>query len=185
MAIEKGVWTWTGFSGAPGYSVFYATPAMGLSGVIKTFFESVKALIPQDVNIASPSSGDTLNELSGQLLGTWSGGVGGSTQGTSANPWAAPVGASITWLTDGVVNGRRVRGRTFLVPLNTGAYDYQGSLQATAISTLQTAANALVTSAAGDLLIWHRPVNGGGGSVHAVTGARVADKAAILRSRRD
>ncbi len=185
MAIDKGVWTWTGFAGAPGYSVFYATPDMGISGVIKTFFESMKTLIPSVINIASPTTGDRLNELSGQLTGTWTGGVGGSTQGTGGGDFAGPAGLSITWLTDGVVNGRRVRGRTFIVPIIATSYDNTGSLDTGVVSQAQSAADALVTAAAGNLLVWHRPVNGGGGSVHPVTGARVADKAAILRSRRD
>lgn len=185
MAIDKGVWTWTGFAGAPGYSVFYATPALGLSGVVKTFFESIKQFLPTTVNIASPSSGDTINELSGTLLGSWSGGVGGSTQGTGVGDYAAPAGLSVQWLTDGVVNGRRVRGRTFIVPILASTFDGQGNIDTAALNTVQSAADALVTAAAGELHVWHRPVNGGGGSIHAITGARVADRAAILRSRRD
>lgn len=185
MAIDKGVWTWSGFTGAPGYSVFYATPAMGLSGVVKTFFESIKQYLPSNVQILSPSSGDTINELSGTLIGGWSGGVGGTTTGTGVGDYAAPVGASVQWLTEGVVNGRRVRGRTFIVPIISSSFDPTGSLDTAVQASIQSAADALVTAAAGDLFVWHRPVNGGGGSIHPITGARVADRAAVLRSRRD
>ena len=184
MTIDKGVWTWTGIPSGPGYSIFYATPDMGLSGDIKTFFESIKNYLPSSVTIESPSSGDRLDEATGMLTGVWSGGVGGSTVGLADPKHSAPAGASVTWLTAGIVNGKRVRGRTFLVPLSVNAYQADGTLDNTAYGVIQSAADALVASAAGDLLVWHRPVAGAGGSAHPVTGAKVSDRVSILTSRR-
>lgn len=185
MAIDKGVWTWTGFSGAPGYSIFYATPDVGLSGVINTFWGTVAEYLPTAVTIAGPTTGDRLDETTGTLTGTWTGGAGGTEPGRGAGAFAAPAGVSVTWLTAGVKNGRRVRGRTFIVPIIASAYANDGSLETTAHAELQAAADALVAAAAGDLKVWSRPVGGVGGSAYPVTGARVADRVSILRSRRD
>lgn len=185
MAIDKGVFTWTGFSGAPGYSVFYATPDMGISGDIKTFFTAIDDYIPSGVNIQCPTSGDRLDEATGQLLETWSGGVGGTVQGQVAGNYASPAGICVNWLTNGVVNGRRVRGRTFIVPTAANIFAADGTLADNHLAVFQAAADALVASAAGDLLVWHRPVGGAGGSAHAIVAARVSDKVSVLRSRRD
>ena len=184
MAIDKGVWTWSGFPGAPGYSIFYATPGTGISGDIKTFFTSCRTEMPSSVTITSPTGGDSFDPVTGTLTGTWSGGVGGTTVGMSAAAYAGPAGACVTWLTSGIANGRRVRGRTFLVPLSSSAYQTDGSLAPGSLTALQAAADTLVSSSAGNLLVWHRPVGGGGGSAHPVVGAKVSDRVAVLRSRR-
>lgn len=184
MAIDKGVFEWQGFPGAPGYSVFYATPDMGVSGLIKTFFSSIASILPNNVLIACPTVGDRLDEATGLLTGTWSGGVGGSVPGTYSGVYPGPAGAAITWETAGIARGRRVRGRTFIVPIVGDAFQNDGSLGAGALATLQTAADTLVSGAAGDLLVWSRPRLGAGGSAHPIVSARVSDRVAVLRSRR-
>lgn len=184
MAIDKGIWTWSGFPGAPGYSILYATPGAGISGDVQAFFTAVRTELPSSVSITGPTGGDSIDPVTGTLTGTWSGGTGGTINGMSAAVYAGPAGAVVTWLTDGIANGRRVRGRTFLVPLSSSAYQTDGSLLAGSLTAIQSAANALVSSAAGNLLVWHRPVGGVGGSAHAVTGAKVSDRVAVLRSRR-
>lgn len=184
MAIDKGVFVWSGFPGGPGYSVFYATPGMGIAGDLRAFFDNIKTYIPSSVSIDPPESGDTIDEATGQLTATWTGASLSNVIGSSNDVYAGGVGASITWLTGGVVNGRRVAGRTFLVPLASNAYDLDGSLTSLAYTALDTAASALVSSTAGDLLVWHRPVGGVGGSAHPVTGYRIRDRVAVLSSRR-
>lgn len=165
-------------------SVFYATPDAGVSTDIKAFFEAIKGFIPNGINIQCPSEGERINEVNGQLQSVWTGGVGGQVICNGAQANAAGVGAVVTWKTGSVVNGNRVTGRTFLVPLFTTAYATDGTLVETTRSAIQTAVDNLVTAAAGDLLIWHRPVGGAGGSAHAVVSGRVSDTVATLRTRR-
>ena len=184
MAIDKGVWVWNGLPGGSGYSIFYATPDMGVSGLIKTFWDSIVAALPSGVSVTGPTEGDRLDESTGTLTGVWTGGAGGTTVGTGAPHFAAPTGACVTWHTGGIVNGKRVRGRTFLVPLTGDAYQDDGSLRENIRATMQAAVDALVSAAAGDLLVWHRPVGGLGGSAHPVVSGRISDRAAILTSRR-
>jgi len=184
MTIDKGVFTWSGIPTGPGYSVFYATPNMGVAADLKLFFETIKGFIPTGVQIDCPTEGDQLDETTGTLTGVWTGGPGGSVVCNGAAQRAGGVGAVITWQTAGIVNGRKVRGRTFLVPLFTDAYDVNGTLLETVRSTIQGAVDLLVADTAGDLLVWHRPVGGVGGSAHAVVSGRVSDTVAVLRSRR-
>lgn len=184
MTIDKGVWVWNGIPGGSGYSILYATPGMGVSGLIKTFFSSIAAALPSGVSVTTPTEGDQIDEATGTLTGVWTGGAGGTTVGTGAPHFAAPTGACVTWSTDGIVNGKRVRGRTFLVPLTGDAYQDDGSLRENIRTLMQTAVDTLVSGAAGDLLVWHRPVGGVGGSAHPVVAGRISDRAAILTSRR-
>lgn len=184
MAVDKGVFVWSGFPGGPGYSIFYATANAGMAANLRAFFDNIKAYIPSSVTIDPPESGDVIDEATGTLQGTWVGGALSNVVGASNDVYAGGVGASITWETSGVVNGRRVRGRTFLVPLASNAYQLDGSLAPLAYTALQGAANSLLTAAAGDLLVWHRPIGGAGGSVHPITGFRLADRVSVLRSRR-
>ena len=105
--------------------------------------------------------------------------------GTGAVGAAAGVGACVSWLTGGIVGGRRLRGRTFLVPLHNSTYDTDGTFTSgvlTALTAFQTAMRA-----AGPLAVWHRPTTPGGtdGTSYGVIGARVRDRVAFLSSRRD
>lgn len=175
---------WENFTGAPGYSVFYAvaSPTSTLRGQIGGLFGQVSQYLPNGLTVTIPDQGDILEETTGQITGTWnelSGAVVAT--GSSGASYAGSAGAVINWKTAAVVNGHRVRGRTFLVPLASG-YETNGTLTTACRGALQTAANAVTF---GSLGIWHRPVNGSGGSWHQITSAVVPDMAAVLRSRRD
>lgn len=105
--------------------------------------------------------------------------------GTGSGNYSAPSGAVITWLTGQVHQGRRVRGRTFFVPLASTAFDSTGTLATTFLTNLRNAATAYVASAANPC-IWARPDPGTtNGAAFAVAAGSVADKVAILSSRRD
>lgn len=183
--IDKLVVTWSGIAGGTGYSVFYATPGAGVRAHILTFLQAIADQLPAGVNLSVPATGDTIDDATGTLVSSWASGVDTQVIGSANGAFAAPAGACITWDTDGIANGRRVRGRTFLVPLGGTALDTGGTLSGTALNDIRAAATALVDAAAGDFLVWHRPTAGVGGSSHSVVGSRLADKAAVLRSRRD
>jgi hypothetical protein len=91
----------------------------------------------------------------------------------------------ITWLTGLVHQGRRVRGRTFLVPTANQFFDTNGTLAAAFLTNLRTAAAAYIATAVNPA-IWARPDPGTtNGAAFAVAAASVADKVAVLTSRRD
>lgn len=146
--------------------------------------------LPLGVTVTIPGTGDTIDDRTGHITGTWS--TGAAVQATasgSANA-AAGAGACITWTTGGIVNGpsgipRRLRGRTFLVPLTTACYDSDGTLTAATFADVATFGTNL--RAAGPLAVWHRPTTKGGtdGNSYAVLSHKVRDKVAWLGSRRD
>lgn len=179
---------WQGWPGSPGVSQFYMKQSPDYQGVVddlRTFFDAVKALLPSGLTVQVPVSGDTLNDNTGGIVGSWSATTPPLVvTGTGAGAYAGNAGAVIHWLTLAVVNGRRLRGRTFLVPLISTAYDTAGSLSTAALSTLSTAAGNLNITSGADLVVWHRPVNGAGGSSEIFNSVRVPDLAVSLRSRR-
>jgi hypothetical protein len=185
---------WQGWPGSPGVSQFYLdnVPAQSSIDAIRAFFFSQAGILPAGLTINVPGSGDIVEDVSGQLAGTWSVGTTPATvTGTGAGVYAGNAGAVVHWLTTTVALKRRLRGRTFLVPLVSSAYDASGSLSTAALGSLQNNAAAMVTTMAGNMVVWHRPViqKGTGailrpGSSGDVTAARVPDLAVSLRSRR-
>lgn len=148
-------------------------------------FDAAAALFPIDLTITVPGTGDTIDDTTGELTGVWTAAGGDTTTGTTAFGSAAGVGACITWNTGGIVNGRRLRGRTFIVPIHAQNYATDGTLVTSSLSALQTLANSL--QAAGPMGIWHRPTTVGGsdGTSYGVISNKVRDKVAFLSSRRD
>lgn len=130
---------------------------------------------------------DTLDPATGTITGSDSvtGWTVAGTQGTAYLPPATQLVA--TWLTAGIVNGRRVKGRTFLGPLAYVDSDSDGTPNAIRLGHLQALLDAWHNNGATSVYscVWHRPVGGVGGSDHEITSASKKDKYAVLRSRRD
>jgi hypothetical protein len=179
--------TWNGFPGAPGVTTLYWDAAAATPNLAawNTCLTAIAGRIPADVVFQSQNTGDVLDDATGAIIGVWTGAVQASVPGTGVGAYSAPAGAHANWRSAGIVSGHRVRGRTFLVPLIGTAFDADGSLSATALTTLRNAFTTFQAAAAPDLLVWHRPVGGGGGNSFPVTSVDIPDKSAILRSRRD
>jgi len=149
-----------------------------------TFFGAVKGLIPSVTTITVPTNGDLVDDITGVLSGSWTGGTGGATACTGAGNYFAGVGAYINWGTPLIINGRRLRGRTFICPLTVNQSDSNGTLLAAAVTTLTTAASTL--AATGHITCWHRPTSPGAsnGASATITSATVPDQVTSLRTRR-
>lgn len=194
MALYRVKARWTGFTGAPGLSVFHfhdesnfasATPAAAAAAV-RAFFQANVALLPGGVTISVENQVELINEGSGELEDI----VGIATQtpttGTATAGFSAPSGVVVHWLTNGVRNGRRVRGKTFLVPQVGSIYQADGTIANAFIGNYTTAAQALIDDPASAFVVYGRPTQGGtDGQAFLVTGTRVPDMVAVLRSRRD
>nr|CRY96699.1 hypothetical protein [uncultured prokaryote] len=193
MAMTRFTAVWSGFRGAPGYSNFYFGGDGTVPGEIeadaariRTFFNDIRDLLPTGLSVRIQPEAATIDETTGNITDLTA--FDAPSQvigGTNAN-YSAASGAVVNWLTGTYVNGRRLRGKTFLVPLTTSAYDGSGDLTGTALGTLQTAANDLVGEVGERaLVVWSRPKNGSGGQSALVVSATVPDLGAILKSRRD
>jgi hypothetical protein len=190
---------WQGFTGSPGWSNFYFDDATGdllsnadaiaVADRVKTFFTNIKGMFPNVVNWKIQSDVEVIAESTGELIGVEAipdipaiVGTGGATG------YSAATGFVVTWRTAGVRTGRRVRGRTFLVPAASISYGTDGTIETVTLGTL-TAQAALLANTAGTipLGVWSRPTAPGAadGAWYPVNAATVPDMAAVLRSRRD
>lgn len=124
------------------------------------------------------STGELQQIFSADGSGVITGGVSGQ-----AVPRAAQ--ALIRWHTADIVNGRSVRGRTFVPGIPASQLTDAGGLASDFVTQLRGEAEELLADTGGSLVVWHRPVNGAGGSEHLVTSASVWDQFAMLTSRRD
>lgn len=178
---------WGSWPGAPGVSTFYTFGGNLDNDVaaIRAFFNSVAGLMPTGLTLSVPGVGDTIDDATGLINGAWNATAAPAiVTGSSGLSYAGNAGSIVHWFTAGVANGHRVRGQTFLVPLTNVAFDTAGSIATAALTTIRNAGTALISSGAGDLRIWHRPVGGAGGSSFVVLTSSVPDLAITLRSRR-
>lgn len=148
-------------------------------------YGALATVLTLNTGITVPSSGDTIEDTTGDLVDVWVGAGGGALVGTAGQNAAAGVGACVTWTTGAIVDARRLRGRTFLVPLSTAAYDSDGTLTGPGKIALENFTAALI--GAGGLGVWHRPTTVGGadGTSSSVLSGKVRDRVAYLSSRRD
>lgn len=177
------------WSGVPvvggGVSTFYFNGVhTGFLADLSAFFTSVGAYIAGGVTFSFPSSGDLIDDVTGALTGTWTEPSQPSVASSGIGQFANGVGTRVVWPTSGVTNNRRVKGSTFLVPLTVGVYTGSGHLDDTIRGNIDTAATALFSASAGEMVIWTRPVAGAGGQSSTVIGADVPDQVSWLRSRR-
>lgn len=184
---------WSGGTIGAGFTNLFFTEGVGTaqqaSDATRAFmhdaFGGSGASLPSAVTMTFPSSLDVMESDNGLLLFSVPVTPGASFTGLGAGVYAAPAGASVTWVTSGVVNGHRVAGRTFLVPMASTAFQNDGTLSGTTITEINAAAAALI-AAPPEFAIWHRPESfaAGGGSTHPVLAFKLADKVSVLTSRR-
>lgn len=187
----------TGFTGGPGLMTQYFSPAVAgfNEAIAQLAVDRVRdallagaELWPSSFSFQVEGTVDELDEATGQLvdsLTVTSRTVAGT--GTGSNMGPAPAGAVVVWKTGEIKAGKRVQGRTFLVPLLSTAYQQDGTLNANILTSAGEFAAAMNDAGATDLVhvVWSRPRPGLAGSKHGITGYSVADKVAVLRSRRD
>lgn len=181
---------WSGFAGAPGTSTFHFNGALSTgqadsaAAIVRAFFLTMQTRVPAGVQVQFPTE-MTVHSDDGTLVSTITVPTPPSSVTMSGTGnWAAPTGARINWNTAAVVNGRRLRGATFIVPLVVSQYDAVGTLSSTIVSGLVTDSTTMITnlSAAGAPLVVWSPM---AAVISVVTNASVPDRAAVLRSRRD
>lgn len=177
--------TWTGMPGGPGVTQLYATSSAGARPALATWIDAWKYLVPSNITLTIQGQGDFVDSTTGQITGTWTDGADIAKVGTgSPGAYFAAGGACVSWSTAGVVGGRRVKGRTFLVPLTSLAYNGSGLVD-TAVTAIQGATTTLLGS--GNVFwILHRPTTKGGsdGQAFQITGGTCKNHQAILSSRR-
>ncbi len=177
---------WTGFDGAPGYTNIYVAEGSEADAVtaMAAFWGAITGGLPSDVTVTVENTGETVDPATGIMTTAWTAPLAIAHVGADAGSYAAASGAAVTLQTADVVNGRRVHGRIFVVPLGHDGYDGTGGLNPSFLVTLGDAVAGLLTALGAQWVVWHRPIAGTGGSQHPVTGHSINPRGAVLRSRR-
>lgn len=189
----RAAWAGTALTGA-GVSVFHARGdgvatngqvAQSLADRVAAFFTAVKAAVPPGVTWSFGGEVLEFDTATGVLSDVHS--VTPPTAITStasSGAYSRAVGGRIDWGTNAIVAGRRLKGRTFIVPISSSGLDTTGTLSGTALATLGTAAtgyrNTGVFTAA-QPVVWSRTH----GIVADITAHTIVDQTSVLRSRRD
>jgi hypothetical protein len=183
--------TSSGFPGGPGVTTFYGSDGAALLPALKGLCADFAAYMPSSVVFAYPVVGDIIDPLTGELTGEWTADARAGDTGTGDGSYAAPAGVVIDWETGSILDGHRLRGRSFFVPMIGVAFQSDGTVAGDVLSALNSSVNTHQTAMVGNLLVWHRPravstahpVARDGGFADVSSG-HVPDKAAVLRSRR-
>ncbi len=184
--------TWTGWTGAPGYTNLYFqtggetdADALAAGSAVDSFWGDIHFVFPDDVSIAVSDEVEAIDPVTGELTDVLNAGAAWTPWvGTQAGGFSAVSGSCINWRTAGIHQGRRVRGRTFLVPLAGNQYQTDGTLEPAHITLVEGAIETMLDAVGAQLVVWARPEDGAGGQSYLVASGSVRDRTAILRSRR-
>jgi hypothetical protein len=185
----------SGWSGGPGLATFYyktETPiGAGTSGGAQTVASRVRSAMnnldtfwPAFMQIQVLPDVDVLEDSTGRLLNTWASGtqaVVSGTAGQSSGPLASML--CVNFLTLDIINGHRVKGRTFLGPLRQES-DADGTPTARMITQGMEFGDDITSGSVLQQVVWHRPKGGLDGAACLVSSHNVHDRFAVLRSRR-
>jgi len=189
---------WTGFAGAPGFTNlhFYTsseasvtlTDAQDAVDKVDDWLTALRDFLPTNVHFKCDAEVAEINEATGDLIGFLTTTPEADRAGTDAAGYSAASGACVAWSTPSVKNGRRIRGRTFIVPLGGNAYDGLGTINDAKLTTMRTATAALLAAdSLSSLRVYSRATvaDPDSGMAAVVSSFKINDKAAILTSRRD
>jgi len=185
---------WTGWSGAPGYSNLVTAGVLladlnAFAARLQSFLGAVAGQMPASVISTIQPTTEQFDANTGDLQGTMDiTALPAQPGGALNNQFSSISGACVTWRTGATLDGKRVRGRTFLVPLSTSAYQNDGTLLDASAVSLRTAATNLAAPGAlpleRQLHIWHRPTPLHVGAAVPTTAATINDRVSYLKSRR-
>lgn len=171
---------WGNFPGQPAVSTFYFGTADAVQlGNLKSFFDAMTLMLPSGTTITYPSSGMRIDTSTGQPVSAWSATPPAASTMTGTSSYSGVSGAVVNWKTGVFLNGREVRGKTFLVPLVVGCYDTTGTINNTNLGQITAAATTLAGRVGGPQVYSRKYA-----TVAPMTGVSVPDKAVVLRSRR-
>lgn len=204
---------WSGTSGGPGLtqiaiaetvsggtgSFFTATNVQNAVNAMRTFWDSIKGILPNELLLTVQPTVDIYNEVNGDLIASITAATAPlNVAGTDAGSYAMASGLKATLQTGVIANGRRVRGAIFIVPAGASALTAFGTAASAARTTVNNAGAAFRTALAVDSLIqvvYSRPVTAApdatppvvarDGFLSAVSAYDTNEKTAVLRGRRD
>lgn len=154
------------------------------------WWSSVQAVVGTGFSWSVDPEVRTIDEVSGGLLAIATV-VGQSGAGSLAGEPLDLLQGVASWHTGLVVDGRVLKGRTFIPGPTEGANDSDATPTAGYASAVNSATTTLLARVDADLAVWHRPVfdpetgaRTRDGSFELVTSGSVENQWSYLRSRR-
>jgi hypothetical protein len=177
---------WTTQNGSGKASVFYfieGTPVADQRLSLSACLANIDGGLDNSTVWTIRTTGRELDTATGALTGAWTEATSRTgTGGVSGEPVPDAVQVLFQWHTGEIVNGRFLRGRTF-IPGLAAANVVNGNLSAGIVTLFEGYGDTLIATA-DQLAVWHRPVAGAGGSAEAVSDCTVWPELAVLRRRR-
>ena len=177
---------WTTPAGSGFRSVTFWDSAVAVEGQRakwQAFLEDINTVLDNGTSWIIRTEGREMDNATGTLTGAWSDGTaqvgGGAGSGETV---ADATQILVRWSTATIVNGRFHRGRTFIPGCQVAAL-VSGNLAAANVTAINTACTTLLTDNEG-FGVWHRPVDGAGGSFSLATSGNAWSELAVLRQRR-
>lgn len=193
MSYTELVVVWSGVTGLPGYSKYRfigeltGSQLNAAAANLGTWLNAIRPVIPLNVTLTIQPGASTHSDdgtLTSELtIGT----VPGPYVGSGLSTYSAASGAMILWNTGAINGGKKVRGRTYLVPATTGVLQNDGTILDATVTALTTAANVFATSTPSPAVNSRaRPNNpAAGDQTTAMISGQCQQKQVVLRSRRD
>lgn len=179
----------TNFTGGPGYTYFHFVDATADATFVQSCRTAVDAFagvmnspmaggtnskVDNSVDVLDPISGILETQITTTGHAAWVSANTGNYGGTS--------GAVINLRTNTFLDGTRVKGKIFVVPMDNDAYDSDGTIADATITNLNNGIAAIV-GAGLNYSVWHRPVAGAGGATAPILSGSTSQIQAHLRSR--
>lgn len=180
---------WSTPGGGAGQSVFHTAAilnqasAQAVTTAFYDFFYELDDNLPDEVSITMSSEVVNLDAF-GVLTDVYPVTPPAPVIGLSAGGYNRAAGGRVDWNTGVITNGRRLKGRTYIVPINASAFDANGLLVPSTRQRFQTASDDLIAALSAitvPLHVWSRTH----GISAPVTSATIPLTGAILRGRRD
>lgn len=157
------------------------TEVESLMGHVEDFYDAIFSVFPDNYTISWDGSVTQIGTPTPGLLAAGTPWTVNGLGGVNYGPAAAMI--CVSWKSS--LATRRGRGRTFLGPVSANAVQgSDGSVTDTVLTTVRTAANALVSASLADtngaLAVWSELDQ----VARDFTSASVTDQVAVLRSRR-
>lgn len=191
MVVEYRV-NWAIPNAGPAQSSFHVTSATEANATqialdIRTLYNALAGGIPNEVTVSFEPVANIIDTPTGQITAQLTVSPPADVVGLATGTWAAGTGARIDWLTSRYLNGRNVRGRTFIVPLAVNSFGTDGRVVPTSVANLTSAGNDLIDDLIGhgtSLCVYSRPRPGVPGTLTPVEIAAGRSLAATLRGRK-
>lgn len=188
MGLYRIKTTFSGGTGTPWVSLMFMFDVTSSSAIasagntaVGAFWGAVDANMKTNVTWATDGTVDELN-TDGTLIASYSVTPVTGAGGQSDDSLPPATQANIRWETGQIVDGKRIRGHTYIPGLTEGSSNSGGQWNGGSVGGVtQTAINTLVAVTNPSLSVWSRK----NAQSFDVTGGAVQSKFAVLRSRRD